>query len=303
MSQANELALFALVVEAQSFNKAASLAGLSTPALSKKITKLEKELGVQLLHRTTRRLNLTEAGDVLYQHAKSINKQVSDAVSAVSNFSEDLQGTIKMTVPTISGELLLAEAIADFCHQHPKLTVDMRLENEFVDLIKEGLDLAIRTGVLEDSSLIAKPLITSNWIVCCAPKYIAEHGQPSTPEQLTEHNCFAYTYQAEGAYDWHFTGKGKAGNTKVIRISGNFAATNAQALRKAALAGFGIIYVPRCSVYEDMQQGRLVPILTDYQARSLGIYAIYPYTRHQPEKIKQLILHIRQAYQNIAEYF
>ncbi|WP_440875766.1 LysR family transcriptional regulator [Thalassotalea sp. PLHSN55] len=300
MSNANELSLFALVVEAQSFNKAAEIAGISTPALSKKITKLEQSLGVQLLHRTTRRLNLTEAGNVLYQHAKSINKQVSEAVSAVSNFSEDIQGTVKMTVPTISGELLLAEIIAEFCQLHPKVNVDMRLENEFVDLVKEGLDLAVRTGVLEDSSLIAKPLITSNWIVCCAPSYIAKHGSPTTVEQLSKHNCLAYTYQTAGAYDWHFT---KAGKKQVIKISGNFAANNALALRKAALAGYGIIYVPRCSVYEDMQQGRLVPILTDYKARSLGIYAVYPYTRHHPEKIKRLIEHMKQAYLNISEYF
>jgi len=300
MSNANELSLFALVVEAQSFNKAAELAGMSTPALSKKITKLEKELGVQLLHRTTRRLNLTEAGSVLYQHAKSINRQVHEAISAVSNYSEDLQGTIKMTVPTISGELLLAEAIAEFCQQHPKLVVDVRLENEFVDLVKEGLDLAIRTGVLEDSSMIAKPLIESNWIVCCAPKYIASHGEPKELGDLSEHNCLAYTYQTEGAYEWHFRKDDQVYN---VKISGNFAANNAQALRKAALAGYGIVYVPRCSVYQDMQQGKLVPVLTEYKARSLGIYAIYPYTRHQPEKIRLLIRHIKQAYLNIAEYF
>ncbi len=300
MSNASELALFALIVEAQSFNKAAKLAGISPAALSKKISRFEQSLETQLLHRTTRRLSLTEAGEILYKHAKGINNQVNDAISAVSRFSEGLTGTIKMTVPTISGELILAEAVAEFCQQHPNLTIEMRLENEFVDLIKEGQDLAIRTGVLTDSSLIAKPLMHSHWIVCCAPSYIEKYGQPTTPNSLSDHNCLAYTYQTEGAYDWHFT---KNKQEFSVRISGNFATNNSQALRKAALAGYGLAYVPRCCVFEDMQKGNLVPLLIDYKPRSLGIYAIYPYTRHHPQKIKMLINHLKNAYEKKAEYF
>ena len=299
MPSANELALFALIVEAQSFNKAAKLAEISPAALSKKISKLEKSLDVQLLYRTTRRLSLTEAGEILYRHAKDINSQVTEAFSAISNFSGGLTGTIKMTVPTISGELLLAETVAEFCQLHPNLTIDMRLENEFIDLIKEGQDLAIRTGVLNDSSLIAKSLIESNWVVCCAPHYIEKFGQPKNVEALTEHNCLAYTYQAKGAYDWYFS---QGEQEFCIKINGNFATNNSQALRKAALAGYGIAYVPRCCVYEDIQQGRLVVLLEDYKPRSLGIYAVYPYTRHQPQKIRLLIEHIKQAYLQRAEY-
>ena len=300
MSNASELALFVMVVEAQSFSKAAQLADISTPALSKKISKFEKELGVQLLHRTTRRLSLTEAGQVLYRHAQGINRQVNEALSAVSNFSEDLTGIIKMTVPTISGELLLAEIIAEFCQLHPGLRIDLRLENEFVDLVKEGLDLAIRTGVLDDSSLIAKPLIDSSWVVCCAPGYIEARGTPHTPTDLLEHNCLAYTYQTQGSHEWRFNHQGQSVD---VTISGNFTANNAQALRKAALAGYGIVYVPRCGVYEDLQAGRLVTLLPDYQARCLGIYAVYPYTRHLPEKVRQLIAYIQEAYQARQHWF
>jgi len=278
----------------------AKLADISPAALSKRLSKLEKDLEIQLLYRTTRRLSLTEAGEILYGHVKDINNQVSDAVSAISNFSEGLTGTIKMTVPTISGELILAEAVADFCQLHPNLTIEMRLENEFVDLIKEGQDLAIRTGVLSDSSLIAKSLLDSNWMVCCAPKYIKKFGKPKTPEALTTHNCMAYTYQNKGAYEWYFS---QGEQESYIRISDNFATNNSQALRKAALAGYGIVYVPRCCVYEDIQKGDLVPLLTDFNPRKLGIYAVYPYTRHQPQKIRLLIEHLKQAYQTKAEYF
>jgi len=300
MPNAHDLSLFSLVAQALSFNKAAQLAGISTPALSKKISKLEQELGVQLLYRTTRKLSLTEAGSTLYLHAKSINQQMNDALSAVSSYSDAISGSIKMTVPTISGELLLAEVVAKFCLKHPNLVVDMRLENDFVDLVDQRIDLAIRTGVLQDSSLIAKPLLKSRWIVCCAPSYLEQFGQPITIEQLTSHNCLAYTYQNKGAYEWRFE---KNGQEVSVTIKGSFAANTAQALRKAALAGCGIVYVPRCSVYEDLQCGDLVPLLEDYKARELGVYAVYPYTRHQPEKIRLLIEHIASAYLALETYF
>lgn len=288
------------MADAGSFNKAAQLAGLSTPALSKRISKLEQSLGVQLIHRTTRRLSLTEAGENLYVHAKNIEGQVCDAIGSVSAFSQGLTGSIKMSVPTISGELLLAEAVADFCQKYPNINVDMRLENDFVDLVGEGLDLAIRTGKLEDSSLIARPLIQSNWVVCCSPSYIEKHGQANTPEALKEHNCLAYTYQAQGSFDWRFT---KNSTEESVRIKGSFATNNAQALRKAALAGFGIVYVPRCCVYEDLRQGKLVAILSEFQPRRLGVYAIYPFTKYLPEKLRLLIEHLKQAYQDKKEYF
>lgn len=211
-----------------------------------------------------------------------------------------------MSVPTISGELLLAEAVADFCQQYPNITVDMRMENDFVDLVGEGLDLAIRTGKLEDSSLIAKPLIQSNWVVCCSPQYLEKYGTVTRLDDLKHHNCLAYTYQAQGSFDWRFTQKSKTNDKDKdlsVRISGSLATNNAQALRKAALAGFGIVYVPRCSVYEDLQKGTLTAILTNYQPRQLGVYAVYPYTKYLPKKLRLLIEHIKQAYQQKKEYF
>ncbi|MEI6893449.1 MAG: LysR family transcriptional regulator [Colwellia sp.] len=300
MINTNGITLFALVVEAKSFNKAAKLANISPAALSKKISQLEKELKVQLLNRTTRQLHITEAGELLYQHAKKINEKVNDAFTQVTNFSSGLMGTIKMTVPVISGELLLAEVVAEFCQRHQHLSVDMRLENEFVDLVKEGRDIAIRTGELTDSTLIAKRLIESNWVVCCSPRYIEKYGKPQSIEELTEHNCFAYTYQSQGTHDWKFE---KNNEKLTVKISGNFASDNSLALRKAILAGYGIAYVPKFCLYDDIQSGALVPILQDYKPRSLGIYAVYPYTKHQSQKIKLLIEHIKDAYQQRAERF
>jgi len=300
MLLANELSLFVLVVEAKSFNKAAAVADISTPALSKRITKLETDLGVQLLYRTTRRLSLTEAGQKLYLRAKDIHKQVNDALGEASGYSQNLSGHIRISVPTISGELFLTQCIAEFCQLHPEISVDVRSENEFVDLVKEGIDLAIRTGVMEDSSLIAKPLLTSHWVVCCSPQYIEKYGEPKCPEELNHHNCLAYTYQNQGAYEWRFNHEKEE---VVVKVQGNFATNNAQSLRKAALAGYGIAYIPKCSVYEDLQKGNLQILLPDHQPRSLGVYAIYPYTRHLPNKIKLLIEHIKQGYEKLSHYF
>lgn len=300
MISADELVLFVLVVESNSFSKAAKVAGISTPALSKKISKLEQRLSVQLLYRTTRKLTLTEAGSVLFEHAKGLNQQVSEAFGAVSNFGEKISGEIKISVPTISGELLLAEIIADFCQHYPEINVEMRLENHFADLVDDGLDLAIRTGELEDSNLIAKPLLTSHWVVCCSPSYLEKNGIPQSIEDLINHNCLAYTGQAKGAYDWRFE---RENIPRTMRISGNFSTNNAQALRKTALAGLGIIYVPKCSVHEDLEQGTLVKVLQQYKPRSLGVYAMYSHTRYLPLKIKLLIEYIQRAYQEKRAYF
>jgi len=297
---AEDLILFVTLVQAGSFVKASEQADMSTPALSKRISKLEARLGAQLLHRTTRRLSLTEAGEALYAHARHIEGQVTDAIAAVSEHNTDMSGLIKMSVPTISGELLLAEAVASFCQKYPNIKVDMRLENDFVDLIEQGIDIAIRTGVLDDSSLIARPLIQSRWVVCCSPDYLKTHGEPQKIEALKAHNCLAYTYQAKGSFDWRFT---KNGVEEHVRISGCLMTNNAQALRKAALDNFGIVYVPRCCVYEDLVAGNLVTILNDYQARQLEVYAIYPYTKYLPQKLQRLIEHIKQAYEAKRDYF
>lgn len=297
---ANDLILFSQVVNLGSFSKVAEVNNVTNSVVSKHIARLEKELGVQLLYRTTRRLTLTEAGKVLAQRAKMVSQITLEAIESVSGFGENMTGHIRMTVPTISGELFLAQCIAEFSQRNPGITVEVRLENDFVDLVKEGIDLAIRTGVLDDSSLIAQPLITSHWVVCCSPKYIALHGQAKTPEQLKQHNCLAYTYQRQGGYEWRFS-QGNAEHN--IKISGSFATNNSQALRKAALGGYGIAYIPKCSVYEDIQQGDLIVLLADYKPRELGVYAVYPFTKHLPNKIKLLIEHIKQGYENLHHYF
>lgn len=300
MPKTDDLILFVQVIELGSFSKAADANGLTNSVVSKRIARLEKELGSTLIHRTTRRLTLSEAGQVLYQRARPVAQAAQEAFDAVTGYSQSLQGHIRMSVPTISGELLLAEAVAEFCELHPAISVDMSLENRFVDLTGEGYDLVIRTGHLDDSNLIARHIVDSKWTICAAPEYISRRGKPRIPEDLLQHNCLVYSYQKSGARDWLFN---RHGEIYPLRINGNFSTDNAAALRKAAIAGYGLAYMPRCLVYSDLQAGRLVELLPSQVGKVLGIYAVYPYSRQPPRKIRLLIEHIRARYMNIKHYF
>lgn len=300
MVGASELAIFAAVVTEKSFSAAAEKIGLSNTVVSKKITALEKELNTQLLYRTTRKLSLTHAGELLFEYAQGINQQAKDAFDAINELSEDISGHIKMSVPTISGELLLADVVAKFCQKHPKVSIELRLENELVDLIEQGIDLAIRTANLEDSSLIARHLVQSNWVVCASPSYLSNAPKLENLEDLTTHNCLCYELQTEGSKEWRFTHNETLTS---VRVGGSFSSNNAPTLKRAAINHAGIIYVPKCCVYEELSAGRLVTVLPEYQPRSLGVYAIYPYTRHKPKKIQLLIEDIKLAYEALEHYF
>ncbi|AQS36893.1 transcriptional regulator, LysR family [Shewanella psychrophila] len=300
MTKIDDLILFAQVVEQGSFSRVAEQNSLTNSVVSKRIARLETDLGVQLLYRTTRKLTLSEAGKKLYKGAANVQQVATEAINTISGFGESITGHIKMSVPTISGELLLADAVAEFCALYPGMTVDMSLENLFVDLIEDNYDLVIRTGYLEDSSLIARHIIESQWIICATPDYIKRHGQPTEPETLIDHNCLQYAYQTTGASEWEFKGDG---GDYILKIKGNFTTDNASALRKATLGGYGIAYVPRCLVYHDLLKGDLIDVMPNRVAKKLGVYAVYPFTRKPPKKIRLLIEHIRQRYLAISEYF
>ncbi|ROV60636.1 LysR family transcriptional regulator [Vibrio ponticus] len=298
--RADDLILFSQVFELGSFSKAAEQNNLTNSVVSKRIARLEEQAGVQLLYRTTRKLTLTEAGRALLQGAKNVKQATQEAADSVSGFGEKVTGHIKMSVPTISGDLLLADAVAEFCNTHPGLTVDMSLDNRFVDLVDGGYDLVIRTGYLEDSSLIARHMLDSQWVVCASPAYITKFGRPAKPNDLLNHNCLQYAYQTTGASEWEFKGLKR---NQIIRVSGNFSTDNATALRKAALGGHGIAYMPRCLVYHDLNNGDLIDLFPEQVGKRLGIYAVYPFTRQPPKKVKMLIEHIKNRYLEIAHYF
>lgn len=300
MRSTDDFLIFYHLIEQGSFSKAAEQVGLTKSVVSKRITRLEEELGVQLLYRTTRKLTLTEAGEVFFGHAREVYQSVQNAEEAMCGLGERLTGTIRITVPTISGELILPQAIAEFSAKYPEIHVDMELDNRFVDIVEEGFDLAIRTGALPDSSFIARRLVDAHWVICGAPEYFARFKAPAEPADLLHHNCLAYSYQETGAREWLFKGDQKP---YTVKVNGNFTTNNASALRKAALFGQGLVYVPKVLVADDLKAGTLVEVLQDQVAKCLGIYAIYPYTRHQPMKVKLFIEHLYQCYQRKEDNF
>ncbi|MDW1914488.1 LysR family transcriptional regulator [Vibrio sp. Vb0349] len=295
MRNTDDYIIFYHLIEQGSFSAAARHMSLTKSVVSKRIAKLEQELGVQLLYRTTRTLTLTEAGRAFFTHAKAVYQAVATAEESIVGLGKNLSGNIKISVPTISGELILPQVINEFNQKYPDINIDMDLDNRFVDIVNERFDLAIRTGVLPDSSLIARKLVDANWIICASPQYLAKHGIPKQPQALAKHNCLVYSYQETGAHEWAF----KDGDEVYqITVDGNLCTNNSSVLRNVALLGQGIIYVPRVLVYEDLKQGSLIQLFKDETAKCLGIYAVYPYTRQQPEKIKIFIGHLYTSFQS-----
>ncbi|MCZ0757985.1 LysR family transcriptional regulator [Vibrio diabolicus] len=295
MRNTDDYIIFYHLIEQGSFSAAARHMSLTKSVVSKRIAKLEQELGVQLLYRTTRTLTLTEAGRAFFTHAKAVYQAVATAEESIVGLGKNLSGNIKVSVPTISGELILPQVINEFNQKYPDINIDMDLDNRFVDIVNERFDLAIRTGVLPDSSLIARKLVDANWIVCASPQYLAKHGIPKQPQALDKHNCLVYSYQETGACEWAFK---EGDEVYQITVDGNLCTNNSSVLRNVALLGQGIIYVPRVLVYEDLKQGRLIQLFKDETAKCLGIYAVYPYTRQQPEKIKIFIDHLYTSFQS-----
>jgi DNA-binding transcriptional LysR family regulator len=300
MVKADDIFLFVNVVDEGSFSKVAEKLELTNSVVSKRIGRLEKALNVQLLYRTTRKLSLTDAGQALYGKARLAKEALQDAQNSVTGYGEAIQGKIKITAPAVSASLVLSEAIATFCRQYPKVQVELSVSNDFVDLIEDGYDLAIRTAHLVDSSLIARRLVDSHWMLCASPEYIKEQGLPSHPDDLSSHHCLIYKYEGAGPDTWLF----KVNEERYpIQVQGRFHTNNLDSLKQAAMANFGIAYLPRALIHEALLAGELMPLLDEYVDKDLGIYAVYPRSRQPDKKLSLIVEHFRKAFQHKKAYF
>lgn len=293
MVKADDVLLFVQVVENGSFSKVAELLQVTNSVVSKRIARLEASLNVQLLYRTTRKLSLTDAGRLLYGKGKIAKTAMQDATDIVSGYSSDMRGTIKITMPVLSANLILSKSVAEFCTLYPDIRVNLQVNNRVVDLIADGYDLAIRTADLEDSSLVARRLSDSKWIVCASPQYLKAHGTPKLPDDLLNHECLIYNYENGGNDVWMFTDYGKAHR---VHAKGRFNTNNLQSICDAALAHFGIAFLPQALVYEHIRKGVLCPILQRYANKKMGIYAVYPKGKQPDQKVKLLIEFLRDAF-------
>jgi DNA-binding transcriptional LysR family regulator len=279
------MAVFARVVEAQSFTAAAAQLGMSRSAVSKTIAALEDRLGARLLNRTTRRLALTEVGQAFYERSARIVAEAEDAELAVSSLQEVPRGTLRINAPVSFGALHLAPALADFLQRYPELRVDIALTDRIVDLIDEGYDLAVRIGPMPDSSLIARRLADNQPVICAAPAYWRRRGRPREPRELAQHDCLTYAYH-HNPNEWPFAGPA---GPFTVRIAGPLRSNNGDLSRAAALAGLGVVVLPCFLCGDDLAAGRLEPVLSDWMPPPTGIHAVYPHGRHLSAKVRAFV--------------
>lgn len=279
------MAVFARVVEAGSFTAAARELELSTPVVSKRIGELEHELGTRLLHRTTRKLSLTEAGSAFYQHCARVVEEARLAEEAVARLNDAPRGLLRITAPASFGSNQIARVIPEFLARYPDVRVEMVLNDRIVDLAEEGFDLAIRLTNHPQPNLVARRLMTASKLVCASPAYWRQHGKPATPEELTRHNCLLYA-SVPMVNEWVFDGP--AGEARV-EVSGNLLVNGPAALREAAMGGLGVVRLTSFSVSNDISVGRLETVLDDYASPDTDIYLVYLPNRYLSRKTRVFI--------------
>ena len=286
MDSLSDVAVFVQVVESGSFTGAAERLSLSRPVISKYVSRLEDRLGARLLNRTTRRLSLTEAGRVFFDRSREGLREIGEAEAEVSRMQGEPRGVLRLNTPMSFGILHIAPALKDFSALYPEVTVDMNLDDRKVDVIAEGYDLSVRISDLPDSSLVARRICRCRHMIVAAPAYLERAGSPVNPQELQDHHLLTYRYQ-EASHQWHF--RAKDGKTQSVAISSYLQMNNSLAIRAALLEGAGITRIPTFVVGEDIQAGRLVPLLTGYELLEVSVFMVYPELRHLSPKVRAFV--------------
>lgn len=276
--------VFAAVVEAGGFTRAAERLGLSRAATSKHVLQLEDRLGARLLDRTTRRVSATAAGRRFYEQCRRILTEFDEAERSASELHKEPRGELRVIAPTNFGLTEIGTAITDFVVAFPRLRVNLTLNDRLTDPIEGGYDIAISVGMPRgtSSSLIVRQLNTSRRILCAAPDYLQRRGTPQIPEDLVRHDCLSYSYLAEPD-EWHLTG---ADGEQVVKVSGPIVTSHSDVLRTAAVRGLGIAYGPINFFRSDLDDRSLARVLPDYRLPDATIYAVYPASRQLSAKVK-----------------
>lgn len=279
------LRAFIAVVEAGSFHAAAERLGGSTAAISRRVSGLEQALGVRLLHRTTRRLDLTEAGRRYHADLAVILESLDAADERARSGSESLSGLLRVAAPLSFGVQRISPLIPRFLAEHPQLQIQLLVEDQYTDLLANGMDLAIRIGRLDDSSLIATRIGQVDRIFCASPDYLARMGEPSDPRELIHHACLHYNLIRDRE-EWTFNLDGQA---QGLAVHGPLSANNGEVLREAVLQGMGIALLPDFLVDQALAEGRLKAILRQHQPAAYGLYAMRPSRQFTAARVSRFI--------------
>lgn len=282
---------FVAVADEGGFAKAARKSGAAASSVMRQVDALEERLGATLLNRSTRSVTLTPAGETYYAQAVRILSDLDEANQSVSELSGPPRGLLRISLPVAFARLHVAPIVPEFLRACPGVELDQLVTDSVVNLVEDRIDLAIRIGSLESSSLIARKLAPHRRVVCASPKYIKAHGEPRVPADLAKHNCLTFSYST-GDRTWRF---GRSGQDEQVRVRGNLRANHSETLREAALAGLGLILMPTWLIGADLARGRLTPVLQEWQAnvgrhtsaahQDGGIYAVYLADRRASAKV------------------
>ena len=286
MDRFQAITAFSRVIEAGSFARAAERLDISVSAVSRQVADLEAHLGARLLNRTTRRLSLTESGTAFYERCVQLLADLVEAEEAVSASAVVPRGTLRMTSSISFGVGYLAPAIFEFRRQHPQLRFDIELSDRAVDLVDEGIDLAIRIGEIGSQALIGRKIGVAQLMCCAAPDYLERHARPLIPGDLAAHPCLTYAYSSIGNL-WRFTDS--RGVVHDVRVAGPVHANNGAMLAALAIAGVGVSLDPEFIVADALRVGRLVALLPGFTPPEISIYAAYPSRRHLSAKVRSFV--------------
>jgi DNA-binding transcriptional LysR family regulator len=279
------LALFARVVHHRSFSAAAREAGIAKSAVSRRVARLEEQLGVRLLRRSTRTLSVTEEGLRVYEHCAALVASATAAADAAGATRDTLRGTLRVNAPVTFAQMHLAAAVASFLQENAEVSVHLSTEDRIVDVVEGGFDVVLRVGRLADSGLAARRIATDRLVVCASPAYLARAGEPETPADLVRHNCLHYAL-VPLAGEWRFR---DAGGPVSLPVRGNLVSTDGTVLREAALAGLGLAVLPSFMVAREVAEGRLRLVLEGRRRAEIGIFAVVAHRAHAPRRVRAFL--------------
>ncbi|MEY5099784.1 MAG: hypothetical protein RJA36_2503 [Pseudomonadota bacterium] len=286
MESIQAIRLFLRVVDLGSFSKAAAEFGIGQPAATKQVRRMEVQLGARLLHRSTHGVTPTEIGLLYYEKCKLIAHHVEEAESVAALLQTHVQGALRISTSVAFGRRVLAPLVLQFMRTNPQVQIDLSCEDRYVNLVEQGVDVAIRMGRLADSSLGSRYLGLNPWVMVAAPGYLRERGVPRTPEALTEHDALIYS-TVQGDARWHLTGSD--GSSTSVALRGRLRSNSLSTLLMAAREGLGITVLPRYVAQQSLREGALQSLLDNWQLPQQEIHAVYPSPRLVPAKVTRFI--------------
>ena len=287
MDRIGDIALFLRVLDLGSISAAARSLDLSVAVASQRLKRLERDLGVRLLHRTTRRLHATPEGAALAEQGRPLVEDLEALTGGLRQAAVDISGTLRVTASASFGRQYLSPLLPEFLALHPRVKLSINLTDQMVDLVSSGFDLAIRIGALDATALVARKLAVNRRMLCASPGYLARHGTPRTPQELVEHECVLLV-GSQGRQDvWRF-GDG-AGGEIAVRVRGRMETNYGEILRDAVVAGMGIAVHSDWHVVRDLREGRLVQVLSDFPIAESGIHAVMPQRRLVPPRVRAFV--------------